>query len=1656
MKIEITGPSITLEGIVNAASFVGGPIAPGEIISIFGVDIGPDPGVNTTFDGEGNVPAEFAGVQVLINGIPAPLYFVGKNQINCQVPYEVDGAASVTVQVIFEGTASNIVTIDVAATAPGLFTLENGIGQVIAVLFPGGTLNSTENLVGPGDIVTLYGTGEGQTTPPGQTGVPVDANALPIPIAAARVLIGGVEQTILYIGGAPKFSGLLQINIELVVGTPVGPAVPIVVIIGGVGSVGALEAEAEGKAAKDDGVVTIATAADPSNQGPVANGQMVMTDEDTPVAMTLTGSDPEGDPLTFTITRNPTNGVLGALSPGGPASAGVSYTPVQDFNGADSFDFQVMDPNGGSSTATVEIEVKPLPDPPVANNDLATVVEETLTVIDVLRNDFDPDGDELIVSSVADPANGTTSTDGATVSYTPDAGFNAIESFDYTISDQNGKALDTATVTVRIVNAPPQQNQDPSANAQSVMTNENVPLPITLSGSDPDGDPLTFTTTLPPANGTLGAITSVGIETATVLYTPNTDYDGPDSFTFQVDDGQGGTATAVVSITVKRVSDLTITKTGPATVALGGTLTFDVMVFNAGPSDATGIAVVDQLPPELTLSAGGSSAPCSAAGSTVTCTPIDLAVGVGVTLTIEATVSGGIPLQMVTNTATVAFPDDPTAPDMASHIVELASLPPVIGDPNPGFETVGNTRLDVSIPPPLTAEEEALAAVLPKAEAAPKAHSGVPSVDVAGNIQTIAGITDPESDPLTFSVSGANASAGTFTMTTPGGEFTYDPIAGCGLAPDTLTYTVSDGFNMVDGTLTINFVDCIWYVKNDHTPDGDATNNGTAVDPFTTLTESETASGDGDDIFVFEGNSATTAYTNNVLVDNDQRLIGEGVELLARDPFTLPLSGPPGQSLFPAGNHPRIQKTGEDSVNVLALGSDRLGIEIRGLALLGVDFNGIRIISNPSSAEVLIADNQFGDATVGPEAFGISAANNGSGSLTLAINNNTFVNVGDSTGDHGIIVDGSIGAGSGGSAFITSFSGNVFNGVSAGVGVMGTGVFMRTVTFDADPSDADFSGDTVPAGGTSIGVSGTPVGVSGMVLTNVSGDVNFGLPSGVLNVFATDIGLMATGTGPINAAAGTGFQITVPDGSTIAGGVMAAPLTEAPGVVDEEAAAKGVVKNGVIPNAAVSLDPLTGFFGTPGGSGVTLLGGDVSFDQIEGNLFFNSTSALTGGTGSIFELSNSTAGIDYDGTITAEGATGGITITNNTGATVDFDGAVNLGQTTPLTSNAVTMTGNDPTTTVNFGGGLDVATSGADGIFGTGEGQLTTVAGSTIDSTNGAAINIVGGGATGIDFTNTTLEFAAIVVNNTNASEGIHLQNFTGTANLGVVTLNTNLGTALLAANGGTLTTEPGSTINSTNGIGINASNVDFGLGSLHFDSVDANVSGAAGVGLTGTSGRVNIMGGTIVAVPVGLLVSASPSSLELVLHNTTISVGFFNADFSNGSLCLSMAGNTIAVGAGDDIVLNQSATGAISVVQGGADSTVLSAVNGGATVGESGTITYGQGCLTAPMAGDPFSTQPGRRRRPGRRGTHGQRGRVHRHRRPCKRHRRRHRHRGRRHQPHLRYRAHRRRHGDDHQPHDHPLHRRCADQHGHGRHVHVHDHRQSRAHGHRAGHGSR
>ena len=1166
--------------------------------------------------------------------------------------------------------------------------------------------------------------------------------------------------------------------------------------------------------------------------------------------------------------------------------------------------------------------------------------------------------------------------------------------------------------------------------------------------------------------------------------------------------------TAVTSNPVNREADVVVMKTGPASIILTTMDVFTVTISNpTGPSDVT-VQLVDTLPPMFTFVAAGSTlpTPCMQMMQTLTCDPVALPVGLTINYILNLT-AGGVPNTTVTNSATANITDGTEttpADNTATHDVMLIGLPPVIGMGAVPLQTVGNTRLDVSgAAPPLTPEGEASStAPVPSRsragsrpgadpEASPKDHGGVPAVQLASNIMTLAAVTDPEMDALVFSVSALNMSVGTFIITNAAtGEFTYDPPAGCSTTPDTLTYDVTDTFTApVTGTLVVTAADCIWFVDNSHTPNG----AGTSVNPFNKLSDGvgdanpddgEDASSDGEDIFVFAGDGTTTGQNSGIELNNDQRLIGEGVALDIFDSM-MTLNGVPGPiPLFPAGSNPLIGGGGvSNDVKIIAIFAALVGIEVRGLTMTGTGTNGIFVFANNTfNAEVLIANNQFGTATEQIDVNGILATNLSTGAWTLAINDNSFVNVG---------FDGMNLTGPG---FITSFSGNTFDGFSSGVGVTTDGVQMTNVTFDADPS---------------IGVSGTPVGMSGMLLTNVSGDVNFGLASGVLNIFATNTGLQANGTGAINAGLGTGFQITVPDGSTIAGGVMAAPLTEAPSVVDEEAAADGLVKNSVIHNVAVGLDPLTGFFGTSGGAGVTVVGENLAFTDVDGAFHFNSTSdidsnagadafsvlynspispltavftysgdldvtaggllikvdgldtgssvtfddaggashtlgssaagggislvdvqgdftldanltnlflpagdgisitgdsdgmlrfddvSITGATGTALNV-DGTAGsigatidandvdinqggagtvalidnlgtggsVDFDSasfiTGTGTGANRGITITDNADSTsITFNGDVNLGidsgvTITRINSIGVTMTGNTgggTPTTVSFAD-LDIFTTGADGIFGTGEGQLTNASG-RIDTIDGTAININGSG-TGIDFTNTTLNFATIVVNNTNADRGVRIQDFTGTANLGVVTLNTNNGTALELTNGGKVTTLPGSTINATSGTGIFATNVDFGTGSLHFDSVSANPSLNDGVEITNTSGRVNIMGGTIVSPSSGLQVIGSPSSLELVVHNTNLSSttnGFF-ASFSTGNLCLSMAGNTLV----GNLRLDQSGTGTISVVQGGADSSVLSAVNGGATVVEFGTIIYGQGCLTG---GGPFGTPP-------------------------------------------------------------------------------------------------
>jgi uncharacterized protein (TIGR03437 family) len=242
------GNTASVLGIVNAASFTSGPVSPGDIVTIFGNNLGPANPASLTITA-GFVDTTLSGVSVTIDGKNAPMLYVSQNQLSVQVPYEVTIGANKAV-VVTNGLSIANSTVTTAATAPGIFTANgSGAGQAAALTCSATTntcaLNSATNLAKIGDIVTLYLTGEGiYNAPPlsggiSDTGYIVPANLTPLPQVspAPTVTIGGqvadVTNANFYAGPIPgSILGLLQINAVVPTGASTGVSVPIVVTIG--------------------------------------------------------------------------------------------------------------------------------------------------------------------------------------------------------------------------------------------------------------------------------------------------------------------------------------------------------------------------------------------------------------------------------------------------------------------------------------------------------------------------------------------------------------------------------------------------------------------------------------------------------------------------------------------------------------------------------------------------------------------------------------------------------------------------------------------------------------------------------------------------------------------------------------------------------------------------------------------------------------------------------------------------------------------------------------------------------------------------------------------------------------------------------------------------------------------------------------------------------------------------------------------------------------------------------------------------------------------------------------------------------------------------------------------------------------------------------
>jgi gliding motility-associated-like protein len=339
---------------------------------------------------------------------------------------------------------------------------------------------------------------------------------------------------------------------------------------------------------------TVTVTVDAENDAPIAVDDTASTSEDTPVEITVLNndSDPDGDELTVTISeaQEPANGTV-TIDENGV----VTYTPNENFNGTDSFDYTISDGNGGTDTATVTVTVGAENDAPIAVDDSASTTEDTPVEITVLNNDSDPDdGDELTVtiSEAQESANGTVTIDeNGVVTYTPNENFNGTDSFDYTISDGNG-GTDTATVTVTVG----AENDAPIAVDDSASTTEDTPVEINVlnNDSDPDGDELTVTISeaKEPANGTV-TIDENGV----VTYTPNENFNGTDSFDYIISDGNGGTDTATVTVTVGAENDAPIAVDDAVETDEDNTVIISVLDNDSDP-DGDELTIVSTTTPE--------------------------------------------------------------------------------------------------------------------------------------------------------------------------------------------------------------------------------------------------------------------------------------------------------------------------------------------------------------------------------------------------------------------------------------------------------------------------------------------------------------------------------------------------------------------------------------------------------------------------------------------------------------------------------------------------------------------------------------------------------------------------------------------------------------------------------------------------------------------------------------------------------------------------------------------------------------------------------------------------------------------------------------------------------------------------------------------------
>jgi|GEM_PF-1931544 len=288
-----------------------------------------------------------------------------------------------------------------------------------------------------------------------------------------------------------------------------------------------------------------------ASQAPVAIAKSLTTPEDTPLAVSLSATDANGDTLTYAVVTNPTQGTLSGIPPN------LTYTPQANYNGSDSFTFKANDGSLDSAAATVSIAVSAVNDPPTAAAQSLTIPEDTGLAITLSGSD--PENATLTFSLVTPPAHGEITGTPPNLTYIPAADFNGSDQFTFKTNDgASDSAADTVAITVTPAEEVP-GNIAPVFGSSPILasTTEDSDFSGQLAATDANpGDTLIYSKISGPAWLTVSRTGELG-------GTPLNGNVGLNTFSVQVTDPSNAFASAILKITVANTNDAPVFKTNP-------------------------------------------------------------------------------------------------------------------------------------------------------------------------------------------------------------------------------------------------------------------------------------------------------------------------------------------------------------------------------------------------------------------------------------------------------------------------------------------------------------------------------------------------------------------------------------------------------------------------------------------------------------------------------------------------------------------------------------------------------------------------------------------------------------------------------------------------------------------------------------------------------------------------------------------------------------------------------------------------------------------------------------------------------------------------------------------------------------------------------------